>query len=581
MKSRVLILLSILAGLGVLVIAGCSKSGGGTVAQVGNENISVQDFADYIQNQYFTYKTAQEEFDKKRELLDSLIVTRLLVQAAYERGLDKSEEIARVVLANKDKFLLDALYQKEIADKATVSDAEMKNFYDKLQYKIRVSQIVVKDLDTANMILGKLTAGESFDELAYNYSIDPGAKRNRGDIGYFTWGAYAHIPEFEEAAFKLEPGEVSPPIKTQFGYVIIKLVDRQQNEARTDFAAMKESIRNQIVNIKRTRLLMTYLDGLKAKYPITVDKTTCDYLMKKREQIYPPQLLATLPKNDFDDAQLDRNEKELVLATWEGGQISVAEYLTLARQQRLPASMRPSFDAPDSLAAFIFQIKLNDILTFEANRDGLENDDTFKHKMKIFKEWTMADVMRNDSIPKLPAPDDATVRKYYDEHPEEFTNPAKVHVFEILLGDELKAQKLAKQIKSLAEFKKLASELTERASARTNQGDLGYVERQWFPEIFDAAQKTSVGAIGGPVVTLHKYSIFYVVDKTPAELKDFLGVKRSIITKLMAQQKNDEFQQWVKERKANTKIVVNDDAIWSMIDKSKYASVDTTAAKRN
>jgi parvulin-like peptidyl-prolyl isomerase len=581
MKSRLLIALSLAVGIAVLLVTGCSKSGSGTVAQVGKEDITVKDFADYIANQHFTYQTAQEEFDKKRELLDTLIVTRMLAQAAYERGLDKSEEIARVVLANKDKFLLDVLYQKQIIDKAPVSDAEVKAFYDKLEFKVRASQITVNSLDTANFVLSKLTAGENFDELAYKYSTDPGAKRNRGDLGYFTWGTFGGVPEFEEAVFKLEPGEVSPPIKSKYGYHIIKLLDRQPNETRIGFEAMRESIYNQILNTKRTGLLMTYLESLKAKYPINVDKTTCDYLLKKREQIYPPQLLATLPKNDFDDAQLDRNEKELVLATWEGGQVTVFEYLTLARQQRIPAAARPNFDAPDSLASFIFQVKLNDVLTLEANRMGLENDDGYKQKIKIFKEWTMADVMRNDSIPKLPAPDDATTRKYYDEHPDEFTNPAKVHVYEILLGDEIKAQKLAKQIRSLEEFKKYAGELTERASARTAQGDLGYVERQWFPEIFDASRKISVGSIGGPVVTLGKYSVFYVVDKMDAQLKDFLGVKRTIVTNLLTQQKNDEFQQWVKDRKASMKIVINDDAIWGMIDKTKYASADTTAAKRN
>ncbi len=562
-------------------LSGCGKSGGGTVAKVGNEDITTKDFSDYIQNMYFTYQSAQDEFNKKRELLDTLIVIRMLIQAAYEKGLDKSEEIARVVLANKDKFLLDALYQVQIADKATVSDAEVKDFYDKLAYKVRASQMILKDPDTAQALVKRLAAGESFDQLAYQYSVDPSAKRNRGDLGYFTYGAFATVPEFENAVFKLEPGEVSPPVKSQYGYHIIKLVDRQPNDSRGTFKDMKESLTNQLINSRRNILLRDYLEKLKAKYPFAVDHTTCDYLLKKRESLYPPQLLATLPKNDFDDAQLDRNEKELVLATWEGGQVTVFEYLTLARQQQVPASARPNFDSYDSLATFLFQVKLNDILSFEANHEGLENNDAFKHKIQLFKEWTMADVMRNDSIPKLPVPDDAAIRKYYDEHPDEFTNAAKVHVYEVLLSDEIQATKLARTIRSLDEFKKYARELTERSGYRTKDGDLDYVERQWYPEIFDAAQKTAVGSIGGPVVTHAKYSIFYVVDKMNAQLKDYLGVKRTIQQKLVNQQKNDEFQQWIKDRKAAVKITVNDDAIWSLIDKTKYASADTTGAKAN
>jgi len=61
----------------------------------------------------------------------------MLVQAAYEKNIDKLEELNRVVLANKDKFLLDVLYKNHITDKAVVTDAELKDFYDKLAYKVR------------------------------------------------------------------------------------------------------------------------------------------------------------------------------------------------------------------------------------------------------------------------------------------------------------------------------------------------------------------------------------------------------------------------------------------------------------
>lgn len=568
--------------LAVVLMAGCGKDGGKEIARVGKEEITVDDFKSYLENIHYTYTSAQEEFDRKRQMLDTLVVIRMLVQAAYEKGLDKSEEIARIILANKDKFLLDVLYDKNIVQKSPVSDAEMQDFWNHLEYKVRASQILMKTLDSAQLIVSKLTAGENFDQLAYDYSADPAAKRNRGDLGYFTWGAFPpQLADFEQAIFKLEPGEVSPPVKTPYGYHIIKLVDRQSNDMRGPYNEMKEDLYNRVVGQKRMKLMQEYLDELKKKYPITVDRTTCDYVLHKREQLYPPQLLASLPKNDFDDTQLDRNERELVMATWAGGPVTLYEYLTLARQSQVPAVLRPEFDQTDSLASFIYQIKLNDILVYEANQTGIENDELYKKKIKMFKEWTMADVMRNDSIPHQPVPDDAGVRKYYDDHPEEFTNPAKVHVYEILMSDELQAAKLAKSIKSLEEFKKMAAKYTERPAQRGKDGDLQYIERKWFPEVFDLAWKTPVGAIGGPVVTVGRYSIFYVVDKMDAELKDFIPVKRDIMQKLASQQRIEDFQQWVKERKASMTISTNEDVLWSLIDKTKYGTADTTGAKGN
>ncbi|RME26327.1 MAG: hypothetical protein D6800_06490, partial [Candidatus Zixiibacteriota bacterium] len=379
-----------------LIWVGCSKGDNEVLAEVGNDKITVREFKDYTTNLNYSWPNAQAEFDTKREALDSLIINKLLIQAAYEKGLDKSEEVARVVEANRNKFLLDALYQKHVMDKIKITDAELKAYWDKLEYKLRASQIQLKDPDTAQMIFERAKAGEDFEQLAYKYSVTPSAKRDRGDIGYFVWGAYGLPDEILEAAFQMEPGEISPPVKTQYGYHIIKLTDKQPNESRRDFESMKDEIRRQLTNRKRVQLAQAFIDQMKQKYPFTIDTTTCDYVMFKRKQLYPPQLLAQMPKSDFDIEQLDRNERELVLATWEGGQMTLYEYLVAAA--RFPANVKPDLDDYDSLRFVIQEMKMPEVLAYEANKEGIENTDEFKRKIKLFRELSMADLMRNDSI---------------------------------------------------------------------------------------------------------------------------------------------------------------------------------------
>jgi parvulin-like peptidyl-prolyl isomerase len=128
----------------------------------------------------------------------------------------------------------------------------------------------------------------------------------------------------------------------------------------------------------------------------------------------------------------------------------------------------------------------------------------------------------------------------------------------------------------LAAFEQKAAELTERPGKRNAKGDLDFIEESWFPEIFAVAKETPIGGIGGPVATLGKYSIFYVIDKVPPALKDYLGVKRRIMEKLVAQQRADGFKQWVEERRKSTSVSIDDDALWTTVDRSKYATVDTT-----
>ena len=557
------------------LITGCSKSNDQVIAEVGSYDITVAEFDELTQNFPTNFNSAQEEFDSKSSLVDSMVVQRLLIQAAYDKGVDKSEEVGQAVAANKDKFLLDVLYKRHIEDKVSISDAELRDFYNKLEYRYRVSHILVPSKDTADMLVTKLAGGASFDQLAYDHSIDPQAKRSRGDLGFIQYGSMPNVPEFEEAIFALDVNEVSPPVKSRYGYHVIKVTDRQPNEGRAEFEKVKENLDRQLKNIKRTKLTIAYVESIKNKYPFTVDRSTLDYLIHKREELYPPDLLRTLPTNDFDDAQLDRNERELVVATWEGGQVTVGEYLTLARA--LPAAVRPSLNAYDSIPAAVFQAKITDILTLEANKEGLENDDEFKRKLTLFRDLTMADVMRNDSIMVAKAPAEEQLRQYYDAHQDEYQDPARVHIYEIYVSDELVANKLT-SIRSLEEFKKRASELTERPGVRQAAGDLGYIIRDRFPDIFDIAYRTRIGEIGGPVQTMNgKYSVFYVIDRIDAQVKDFLAVKQMITSKLMSDEEIERFAQWVKERREATKIEINNEAIWETINKEKYASADTTA----
>jgi len=570
-KNRLLgMLVLVLFVAGICV--GCGKSGSQTLVTVGDYKIKADELNEFF-NASWPFPTAQDEYDKRRETLDSLIVMRLLVQAAYEMNIDKLEDVARVVLAYKDRFLIDALLEKEIADKAEPTGAEVKEFYNHLKYKIRASHILTNNLDTAQMLLDRIKNGENFEKLAYENSIDKSAKKNKGDLGFFTWGDM--VDEFQQAAFSMEAGEVSPPVKSKYGYHIIKVIDKLSNEERKDFKSMKSSLVDQVRTYNMNRLGERYFEELTAKYTITVDTATCDYLLHKREIMYPPQLLKSLPRNDFDSEQLDRNEKELVIATWDGGQLTVNEYLTLARKQ-VPKSVRPDFDNYDSLAVIVFRLKMSDILAVEAHRQGIDNDPRYLNKVKRFKEMTMAETMRDDSIPLPPPPDEGMSRQYYDDHPDEFTIPAKVHIHEILLSDELKARKLKDKIKSLEEFKQSATNMTERTGKRIGGGDLGYVQRVGtFLDVFDAAWKTPVGGIGGPVAIDGKYSIFYVVDKIDSQLKDYLGQKRVIIQRIVDQQKKEAFKKWVEQRKKSTPIVINEDALWSTIDMGKYAAPDT------
>lgn len=550
----------------LLTVGGCGKKGDKVIATVGDYAITADELNRNYERFRVTFSTSQDEYNKRREILDTLIATRLLVQAAYEKNIDKLPEIEQIITANRDKFLLDALYQKHIASKINPNDAELKNFYDKQAHKIRAFHILLNNADTAQMVYEKLQNGEDFEELAVKYSIDPSAKRNKGDLGYFTWGAM--VDEFQQAAFAMKPGETSQPIKSQFGFHIINLREKVENVERESFDKAKNSIISQLRARKIHKVTADYFQEIKKKHKININKETCDYLMEKRENIYPPQLLNSMPKNDFDLAQLDQSEKDMILATFEDKQMTINDYLT--RIKEIPENFRPDLNDYDSLAAVVFELKKLDILLIEATGEKLDQDKDFQEKIKLFKELNMADIMRNDSIDLPEPPNDAMLRGYYENNKEEFTTPAKIRLYEIYVGDELKAKKLAAEIKTLESFKENAASLTERPGLKNRDGDMGYIERDWFPEVYDAANEIPIGTIAGPIFNNGKYSIIYVADKNQSKYQDFLSVKQKIFENIQKEQINRTISRWVDSQKEKIEVTLDEVALRETIDISKY-----------
>jgi len=135
----------------------------------------------------------------------------------------------------------------------------MKSYYDankekfKKEREINTRHILLKTEEEAKQIMEKLQKGENFVDLSKTYSIDPNAKASGGEIGFHPKGTL--LPEYEAAAFKLtKVGQVTGPVKSQFGYHIIRL-EGTKPPAYVSFEEVKDFIRQQMVQDKQKELL--------------------------------------------------------------------------------------------------------------------------------------------------------------------------------------------------------------------------------------------------------------------------------------------------------------------------------------
>jgi len=182
--------------------------------------------------------------DAKREYLLSYLGDVILAakDAEAKKIPDQKEFKARFAFI-RNKLLMETLLQE--VGKAAVTDDAMKKVYDEAvkqtanEQEVRARHILVPTEDEAKAVLAELKKGTDFAELAKQKSKDPGAAAEGGDLGYFT--KEQMVPEFAEVAFKLEKGQVSDPVKTQFGWHIIKVEDKRTKPV-PEFDKVKDQI---------------------------------------------------------------------------------------------------------------------------------------------------------------------------------------------------------------------------------------------------------------------------------------------------------------------------------------------------
>ena len=178
----------------------------------------------------------------------------LLSQAAAAEKLDQTPQFQQRMAYARTKALVDLLLT-EAAKKAVTAEAKRATYEEfakqrKPETEVRARHILVDDEAKAKEIAKKAKAGEDFAKLAKENSKD--SSEDGGDLGYFT--KEQMVPEFAEAAFKLDKGQISDPVKTQFGWHVIKVEDKRESPVPT-FEQVQEEIERFLVQKSQAELV--------------------------------------------------------------------------------------------------------------------------------------------------------------------------------------------------------------------------------------------------------------------------------------------------------------------------------------
>lgn len=216
-------------------------------ALVNNKKIYVSDVEKFYNSDPMLASFPLELFYKR--ILDTLITKKLLEEEAVKKGMGKDPEVLKQLAEIKKGLMMNAYIKSIVEEKIT--EEEVQKVYKEVvekqpkQEEVKASHILVKDEKEAKDIIKKLQAGEEFEKLAEEKSADS-SSQSGGDLGYFS--KEAMVPEFSEAAFKLKVGEYTKsPVKTQFGWHIIKVTDKREKPP-VSIDDVREAIKNEIAN---------------------------------------------------------------------------------------------------------------------------------------------------------------------------------------------------------------------------------------------------------------------------------------------------------------------------------------------
>jgi peptidyl-prolyl cis-trans isomerase C len=187
--------------------------------------------------------------EQKRDyLINYLVDVIVLSQAAEKQSLADRPDVKRRLAFDRNRLLMESLLQ-DAGKSALSDDAEHKVYEEavkqvKNEEEVHARHILVPTEDEAKAVLAQLKGGADFATLAKEKSKDPGAAEG-GDLGYFT--KEQMVPEFADVAFKLPKGQLSDPVKTQFGWHIIKVEDKRTRPTPT-FDQVKPQIENYVAH---------------------------------------------------------------------------------------------------------------------------------------------------------------------------------------------------------------------------------------------------------------------------------------------------------------------------------------------
>jgi len=533
----------------------CSKDN--SIATFGNDCISEKEFINRY-TRFIKVTGLKDNLKLRTEYLKMLVDEKLLLNFADTSGWLERKEIIKELKDLADQICINYYFNSYILSDLKIDDVDLLKACYRSKIKIHARHLYARDYKTAEEIRRRLMNGESFESLAFEYFTDPRLAYNGGDLGWFSLGDME--PNFEEAAYSLEVGEISKPVKTLYGYSIIQVLDRKYNPFMTEveFFYNRKKIEKILLKQKTQQLMMEKTDQILRELNIQINTNYSSKLFDNLNLIRE-SIKNNRPVNEIIGISTDSWIVRSKMGEWNIGYL-IIKLSELEDRQWDRISSNTEFEKA------IKGLVVRSYIEGEIERLNIRNKKEVREKIEKNRIIKILKLLV-DEIMDTSKVLDSEIIDYYKTHPEEFMRPEYYNISEILVKDSVLASDIIEQLNRGANFDNLAMKFSLLKRSFERGGLLGWISKKEAGPIAEYLIPQSVGKVIGPIRIKYGYLILRINEFSPSGKMSVEEAKDYIIDILRAKAERRTYLKFVSRLRSKAGVTINNDRLrWIKIN---------------
>ena len=547
----------------IAIIAGCSKEHpadkGPPVAKIGNEYIYLYDVISPKDSTAFYQRTL--EFRKKR--IASHVMRDMYIREGYKRGIHKNDSVIKEMDNFINNDMINVVIRGEILDRFAGEEAR-RNLYEKLRKQVSGRHILItyngsssapsditrsKDeaLNKITKIRAEINNRENFISSADRLSEDP-TSVDGGSLGFFEWGQMED--SFQEVAFSLPINTLSEPVESSYGYHLI-WIDSVKSVKLPSLNKMEGLLRNKLVTIHNESLIAaveSFIDSLNNSAGTVINTDRIDELVKNISTFIQTPAFGALLKSPvvFLREQMENGP----LATYYDKEITNQILIDLL-EDPVGGWVLTSFVDTSSVEKIVVE-QINRTLINKHGFDTGYNKTPEMAKKLTKKERGLVwqEIHESEITAKLDKAD-GNIKKYYNEHKDNYLTRRESDIVEILVSNKNLADSLYSLSKNGADMTDLAIKFSERNKVEKTLGIIKNINKLQKGKIGKKLSSMNIGDISEPINIGNKWSLFKVISVKEPGYKPFKNVRSKLIKDLSTHNKKritDIFESYITDK---------------------------------